>query len=73
MKFTTKALHAKPAHKDAYGAMRFPIYQSSAFEFDTAEELEAVFKGQKAGHVYSRSSNPSVEAFEVSIKTLSGH
>jgi O-acetylhomoserine (thiol)-lyase len=72
MKFTTKALHAKPAHKDAYGAMRFPIYQSSAFEFDTAEELEAVFKGQKAGHVYSRSSNPSVEAFEVSIKTLSG-
>lgn len=72
MKFTTKALHAKPAHKDCYGAMRFPIYQSSAFEFDTAEELEAVFKGQKAGHVYSRSSNPSVEAFEVSIKTLSG-
>ena len=46
MGFTTKALHAKPAHKDQHGAMRFPIYQSSAFEFEKAEDLEAVFKGQ---------------------------
>lgn len=72
MGFTTKALHAKPAHKDQYGAMRFPIYQCSAFEFEKAEDLEAVFKGQKMGHVYTRSSNPSIEEFELKVKAISG-
>ena len=72
MGFTTKALHAKPAHKDTYGAMRFPIYQSSALEFEKAEDLEAVFKGQKMGHVYTRSSNPSIEELELKVKTISG-
>ena len=72
MGFTTKALHAKPAHKDQHGAMRFPIYQSAAFEFEKAEDLEAVFKGQKMGHVYTRSSNPSIEEFELKVKAISG-
>ncbi|AHJ14321.1 aminotransferase class V-fold PLP-dependent enzyme [Sulfurospirillum multivorans] len=72
MGFTTKALHAKPAHKDQHGAMRFPIYQCSAFEFEKSEDLEAVFKGQKMGHVYTRSSNPSIEEFELKIKAISG-
>ena len=72
MGFTTKALHAKPAHKDQHGAMRFPIYQCSAFEFEKAEDLEAVFKGQKMGHVYTRSSNPSIEEFELKVKAISG-
>jgi O-acetylhomoserine (thiol)-lyase len=72
MGFTTKALHAKPSIQEPYGSMRFPIYQSSAFAFENAEALEAVFKGQKMGHVYSRSSNPSVEAFEQTVRALSG-
>lgn len=72
MGFTTKALHTRPTHKDPYGAMRFPIYQSSAFEFEHAEDLEAVFKGQKMGHVYTRSSNPSIEAYEQTIRSISG-
>lgn len=72
MGFTTKALHTRPTHKDQYGAMRFPIYQSSAFEFEHAEDLEAVFKGQKMGHVYTRSSNPSIEAYEQTIRSISG-
>jgi len=72
MKFATKALHSKPSHKDTYGAMRFPIYQTSAFEFEKAEDLEAVFKGQKMGHVYTRSSNPTIEELESKVKTISG-
>lgn len=72
MGFTTKALHTHPLTKDAHGAMRYPIYQTSAFEFEKAEELEAVFKGFKYGHVYSRSTNPSIEEFEHKIKTISG-
>lgn len=72
MGFTTKALHSKPIQNDVHGAMRFPIYQSSAFEFEKAEELEAVFKGFKYGHVYTRSSNPTIEALELQIKAMSG-
>lgn len=72
MDFSTQALHPTFGYKDPHGAMRCPIYQSAAFEFETAEALEAVFKGQKLGHVYSRSSNPSVEEFELKIKSISG-
>lgn len=72
MGFTTKALHTRSVQKDPYGAMRFPIYQSSAFEFERAEDLEAVFKGQKMGHVYTRSSNPSIEEYEAKIRAVSG-
>lgn len=72
MGFTTKALHPTLGYKDKHGAMRCPIYQNAAFEFDNAEELEAVFAGKKMGHMYSRTSNPSVEEFELKIKSLSG-
>lgn len=72
MRFSTKALHFNGAKKEPYGAMRFPIYQNSAFAFESAEELEAVFKGQKMGHVYTRSTNPSIEDLELRIKSLSG-
>ena len=72
MGFTTKVLHTPSAQKDQHGAMRFPIYQNSAFEFEKAEDLEAVFKGYKMGHVYTRSSNPTIEEFELKAKALSG-
>jgi len=72
MGFTTKALHTKPVRKDIYGSMRFPIYQSAAFEFEKAEDLESVFKGYKIGHVYTRSSNPSIEEFELKVRAISG-
>ena len=71
MGFTTKALHPTWGYKDKHGAMRCPIYQNAAFEFDNAEDLEAVFAGKKMGHMYSRTSNPSVEEFELKIKSIS--
>jgi len=71
MGFTTKALHPTWGYKDKHGAMRCPIYQNAAFEFENAEDLEAVFAGKKMGHMYSRTSNPSVEEFELKIKSVS--
>lgn len=72
MGFTTKALHPHFGYHDKHGAMRCPIYQTAAFEFEKAEDIEAVFKGQKMGHVYTRSSNPSIEELELKIKSISG-
>lgn len=68
MKFATKVLSYKASKDDSHGALRTPIYANAAFEYESAEALEAVFCGQKAGHVYSRASNPTVEEFELKIQ-----
>jgi O-acetylhomoserine (thiol)-lyase len=47
-----------------------PLYESVAFEFDSAEQIEANFKGEYIAHVYSRSSSPTVEYFELKLKAL---
>lgn len=70
--FTTKALHTRPLKRDVHGSLRFLVYDSVAFELDTAEEMESVFKGQKPAHLYSRITNPTVEFFEQEIKSVSG-
>jgi len=58
--------------KDAHGAISMPVYNSTAFEFDTAEEMEEAFLGKSGRHTYTRISNPTVEAFESRIQTASG-
>ena len=58
--------------KDAHGAITMPVYNTAAFEFDTAEEMEAAFLGKSGRHTYTRISNPTVEAFESRIQTASG-
>ncbi|MDR0468273.1 MAG: aminotransferase class V-fold PLP-dependent enzyme [Campylobacteraceae bacterium] len=70
--FITKALHIKKQVKDAYGALRMPIYENAAYEFDSSLELKEVSLGKIPKHVYSRSSNPTVEDFELHIKNLTG-
>lgn len=70
MKYTTKALHSKYPKDDIYGALRAPIYQNAAFEFESAEVLEEVFKGQRSGHAYSRASNPTIEELESKVKFI---
>lgn len=68
--FNTKLLHSPHNKPDIYGSLQAPLYASSAFEFDTAEDLEAAFKGIKPAHVYSRSSNPTVELLELRMKSI---
>lgn len=53
--------------KDPYNALHMPVYESVAYEFDTAEDIAAAFQDRKPAHVYSRSSNPSVEYLESKI------
>jgi len=72
MKFTTKLLHTPYPKKDAYGALRFPTYNNAAFGFETSEDLEGAFKGTKPEHIYSRSTNPTVQYFEQTIVNITG-
>ncbi len=68
--FTTKALNISYPKNDPHNSLQIPIYESVAFEFDSAEQIEATFKGEHLAHTYSRSSNPTVEYFELKLKTL---
>jgi O-acetylhomoserine (thiol)-lyase len=72
MKFNTALLHGNAGGDKATGATLTPIYQSSAFGQDSAEQIEKIFHNQAPGFAYSRISNPTVAAFESRITYLEG-
>ena len=72
MKFNTALLHTETNNKDNAGATWIPIYQSSAFQHESAEELEKIFHNQAPGFSYTRITNPTVEAFEKRITAIEG-
>lgn len=49
-----------------------PIYQSTTYKYDTAEEVAKLFDLEAEGHMYSRISNPTVEALENKMAALEG-
>ena len=70
--FTTRSLNIPFPKKDPHNALAMPIYESVAFEFNSAEDIAANFRGELPAHTYSRTSNPTVEYFETKVKTLTG-
>lgn len=49
-----------------------PLYQSTTYKYDTAQELADLFDLKIPGHIYSRISNPTVACFEAKIADLEG-
>src|SRR6187402_38282 len=49
-----------------------PIYQSVKFEFDSLDETERFFRGERAGFFYSRASNPTTRQLELLLAELQG-
>lgn len=70
--FRTRAVHAGNVPDSASGARALPIYQSSAFVFDSTEDAAARFALQKYGNIYSRLANPTVASFEERVASLEG-
>src|SRR3989337_2452728 len=68
--FATKAIHCGAMKKDVHGALRVPIYDNVAFEFENARAIQFAFEGRSLGHSYTRISNPTVEDFEQRIRLL---
>jgi O-acetylhomoserine (thiol)-lyase len=66
----TKTLNTPFPQPDPYGALSMPVYNTLAYEFATAEEMEKVFTGKENKHFYSRISNPTVEYFENRVKNI---
>lgn len=72
MKFTTKLLHGNVGPNAETGATTPPIYQSAAFNHQSAYEMEKIFSGKKPGFVYTRVNNPTIDYFERRMTLLEG-
>lgn len=70
--FDTLALHAGAAPDPATGARATPIYLTSSFVFKDSDHAASLFNMERAGHVYSRISNPTNAVLEERIAALEG-
>ena len=70
--FDTLALHAGQAPDPVTGARATPIYQSASFVFPDSDFAAGLFNIERAGHVYSRLSNPTNAVLEERIAALDG-
>ena len=71
-RFDTLSLHAGAKPDPATGARATPIHQSAAFVFPDADHAAALFNMERAGHVYSRISNPTCAVLEERVAALEG-
>ncbi|MCP5180758.1 MAG: O-acetylhomoserine aminocarboxypropyltransferase [Pseudomonadales bacterium] len=72
MGFDTLSVHAGQAPDPTTGARATPIYQSASFVFPDADYAVGLFNIERAGHVYSRLSNPTNAVLEERIAALDG-
>ena len=71
-KFATKAIHGGH-HKDPVsGALTTPIFQTSTFVFDSAEQGGRRFALQEGGYIYTRLGNPTNTQLEEKVALLEG-
>jgi O-acetylhomoserine (thiol)-lyase len=70
LKFDTLALHAGQQPDPVTGARAVPIYQTTSYVFRDTDQAAALFNLERAGHIYSRISNPTVAVLEERIAAL---
>ncbi len=66
----TRAVWAGEEEYLMQGATQVPIVHSVSFGYRDMDEWLQVALGQKEGHIYSRNTNPTVQAFEEKIRNL---
>ena len=68
--FDTLALHAGAVPDPATGARAVPIHLTTSFVFESSEHAASLFNLERAGHVYSRISNPTNAVLEQRVSAL---
>ncbi len=71
MKFETKAIRIQ-TDRSQHREHSTPIFPTSSFLFNDAEQMRQVFSGEEKGNIYSRFTNPSLREFEQKIIALEG-
>ncbi|WP_243524834.1 methionine gamma-lyase [Bacillus pseudomycoides] len=68
----TALIHHGYDSKMHKGSLTPPLFQTSTYTFETAQQGEASFAGQDPSYIYSRLGNPTVELFEERMAILEG-
>ncbi len=71
-RFDTLSLHGGQQPDPATGARAVPIYQTTSYVFRDVDHAASLFNLERAGHIYSRISNPTVAVFEERVAALEG-
>jgi O-acetylhomoserine (thiol)-lyase len=70
--FETLCLHAGQLPDPTTGARAVPIYQSTAYVFDSTDHAASLFNLQTFGNIYTRIMNPTNAVFEERMAALEG-
>ncbi len=69
---STRSVHLQSEIDPATGALTPPLIQNAAFGYKDLDQWQAAALKQVPGHIYSRSTNPTTEAFEKKVAALEG-
>jgi len=69
--FETNAIHEQ-IERSMHQEFSVPLYITSGYKFNDAEEVRALFAGEKEGNIYSRYSNPNVTELTNKIASMEG-
>ncbi|WP_449256990.1 trans-sulfuration enzyme family protein [Bosea sp. (in: a-proteobacteria)] len=70
--FSTRAIHLGYDPAAHEGALTPPIFMTSTYAFESAEQGAEIFRGERAGYVYGRSKNPTQTILEERMASLEG-
>jgi O-acetylhomoserine (thiol)-lyase len=70
--FETLSLHAGQHPDPVTGSRAVPIYQTTSYVFHDSEHAAALFNLERAGHIYTRISNPTVAVLEERLAAMEG-
>jgi O-acetylhomoserine (thiol)-lyase len=70
--FGTRSLHAGQTPDPATGARAPPIYQTTSYVFDDAEDAAEQFALESEGYIYSRLMNPTIATLQERLASLEG-
>jgi O-acetylhomoserine (thiol)-lyase len=70
--FETRMIHAGHVPDSNTGARAVPIYQTTSYVFDNADQAAQLFELKQYGNIYTRISNPTTAVFEERMASLEG-
>ena len=68
--FDTLSLHAGQQPDPQFGARAQPVYFTTSYVFKDTEQAASLFNMERAGHVYTRISNPTNAVLEERVSAL---
>ena len=70
--FDTLMVHAGTEPDPTTHAVNLPIYQTTAYTFDSVDHARRLFELKEPGNIYTRLQNPTVDALERRVAALDG-